>query len=84
MKNKFFDTRKLDELTDEVFEKMPPALNELRDEMRLNFRACIESFLDKMNLVSREEYDVQMAVLDKLKKRIAELESRIDEKNSSQ
>ncbi len=65
----------------EVFRNMPPALGELREECERNFRASMESFLQRMNLVSREEYDIQTAVLEKLRRRVAELEQRLDQEN---
>lgn len=79
---KLFDPQKLDELVREVFSNMPPAFSELREECERNFRAGMESCLQKMNLVSREEYDVQTALLDKLRQRVRDLEQRLDRENA--
>lgn len=78
---RLFDSEKLDRLVREVFRNIPPGLGELREECERNFRVSMESFLQRMNLVSREEYDIQTAVLEKLRQRVAELEQRLDQEN---
>lgn len=78
MKETYFDPQKLDEFVDSVFRNMPSAFGEIREECQRNFRANIESLLQKMDLVSREEYDIQTALLEKLRSRVEELEQRID------
>ncbi len=56
---------------------LPPLATELRDEFERNARASLESLLQKMNLVSREEYDIQVALLERLRLRVTELERRL-------
>ena len=56
---------------------LPPLATELRDEFERNARAGLESLLQKMNLVSREEYDIQVALLERLRQRVTELEQRL-------
>ena len=56
---------------------LPPLAAELRDEFEDNARVGLESLLQKMNLVSREEYDVQVALLERLRLRVTELERQL-------
>ena len=79
MNKKLFDPEKVEQLIQDMLRHVPPAFGELREELQQNFRACIESFLNKMDLVSREEYDIQTALLAKLRKRVQDLEKRLDE-----
>ena len=79
---RLFDSERLDEFARDVFRNMPPAFSELREECERNFRASLESFLHKMNLVSREEYDIQTAVLEKLRQRVHDLEQRLNKQES--
>ena len=56
---------------------LPPLATELRDEFERNARAGLESLLQRMDLVSREEYDVQVALLERLRLRVDELERQL-------
>ena len=46
-------------------------------EVEKNARAMLGSLFAKLDLVTREEFDAQMAVLAKARLRIAELEARV-------
>ena len=48
-----------------------------KQDMEKNMRAILESSFQKMNLVSREEFDVQTALLAKTQQRLNELEQQI-------
>ena len=48
-------------------------------DLRRNFRAMLSSAFTKMDLVSREEYDVQVQVLAKAREKLAALEARVAE-----
>ncbi|WP_455365908.1 ubiquinone biosynthesis accessory factor UbiK [Kaarinaea lacus] len=78
-----FDPKQLDELTDRLVGLLPKGVIEMQKDVEKNIRAMLQSTFAKMDLVTREEFDVQSAVLartreklDKLEKQIAELESK--------
>lgn len=52
-------------------------------DLRRNFRAMLSSAFTKMDLVSREEYDVQVQVLAKAREKLAALEKRVAELEAS-
>ena len=52
-------------------------------DLRRNFRAMLSSAFTKMDLVSREEYDVQVQVLAKAREKLAALEARVAELEAS-
>ncbi|MDQ3511968.1 MAG: accessory factor UbiK family protein [Pseudomonadota bacterium] len=61
------------------------AANDVRDELQQNFKSVLQSGLAKLDLVTREEFEVQRAVLlrtreklDQLQRAVADLESQID------
>ena len=58
---------------------LPPSANDLREDMEQNLRSGLESGLRKMNLVSREEFDIQTAVLLRTREKLEKLESVVDE-----
>jgi len=48
-------------------------------DLRRNIRAMLSSTFTKLDLVSREEYDVQVEVLAKTREKLAALEARVAE-----
>jgi BMFP domain-containing protein YqiC len=56
---------------------MPQGLLSLHQDMEKNLRAAFEATLRKMNLVTREEFEVQKAVLERTRARLETLESRV-------
>jgi ubiquinone biosynthesis accessory factor UbiK len=57
------------------------AANPAKD-LEKNFRALLSSAFTRMELVSREEYDVQVLVLARAREKLAALESRVAELES--
>ncbi len=56
---------------------MPPGLAALKNDLEQNFKAVLQSGLAKLDLVTRQEFDVQAAVLRRSRERLEELEARI-------
>lgn len=69
----------IDEFARRIGERLPPSLQGLRAEIEDVLRAYAEPALQKMNLVAREEYDIQAAVLERLRLRLDVLEKRLEE-----
>lgn len=74
-----FDPQSLEELARRLAETIPPGLNALRSDLEQNFRAVLQSGLAKLELVTREEFDVQAAVLRRSRERLEALERRLAE-----
>lgn len=79
-----FDAKKLDEITDRLMNKLPPGLKIIKDDLKKNFHAVLQSTFSKLDLVSREEFEVQSAVLarsriklESLEKQVATLEAQL-------
>ena len=82
------DLDQLDELARRLSSLVPPGLRgesaqELRAELQQNFRAVLQTGLSRLDLVTREEFEVQRAVLlrtreklDALQQTVAELEAQ--------
>lgn len=80
-----FDPEKLDELVRRVVDVLPEGAGTLEREVRSTLRSVLGAALERMDLVSREEFDVQQAVLERtrdklerLERSVAELEARLD------
>jgi ubiquinone biosynthesis accessory factor UbiK len=48
-------------------------------DLEKNFRGMLSSAFTRLDLVSREEYDVQVQVLARARKKLAALEARVAE-----
>ena len=67
----------INQLVQEIVKGLPPFVGEARKEVEQGIRLGLEALLKKMNLVSREEYDAQVALLHRLLKQVEDLERRI-------
>jgi ubiquinone biosynthesis accessory factor UbiK len=72
-----FDPNSLDELARKLADAIPPGLVALRNDLEQNFKAVLQSGLAKLDLVTRQEFDIQAAVLRRSRERLEELEKRI-------
>lgn len=64
----------LDELAKKLTDFMPSSLQSLQTDIEDNMKSGLESGLRKMNLVTREEFDIQNAVLLRTREKLEALE----------
>jgi ubiquinone biosynthesis accessory factor UbiK len=67
----------LDELARQLAESVPPNLRALGEDLERNFKALLHTGLERMELVTREEFDVQRAVLDRTRTKLEQMEARL-------
>jgi BMFP domain-containing protein YqiC len=74
----------IDKLARRLADSLPESLRAVREELEQNFRAVLRSGLEKLDLVTREEFEVQEAVLartrqqhDALAERLQALEAEL-------
>jgi BMFP domain-containing protein YqiC len=65
-------------LARKLAESVPPGLRSFREELEQNFRGVLKAGLGKMDLVTREEFEVQEAVLARTRSKLNGLEERLD------
>ena len=68
------DLAQLDELARRLSSLVPPGLREGREELQQNFKSVLQAGLGKLDLVTREEFEVQRAVLARTRERLEALE----------
>ncbi len=56
---------------------LPPGLNEMKEDVEKNLRAGLQSTFSNLDLVTREEFDVQGDVLQRALETIRALEARV-------
>ncbi len=69
----------LDELTRKIDEVLPDDLKKGRDRLEKNVRAAAESVFQRLDLVTRNEFDAQSEMLAQSQLRVKELEQRVQE-----
>jgi BMFP domain-containing protein YqiC len=67
----------LDELARQLAESVPQGLKTLGEDLERNFRGLLQAGLERMDLVSRDEFDVQRAVLERTREKLEALETRL-------
>jgi len=71
------NTPKIDEIVRRLVESVPPGIRAVQKDLESNFRAVLRASLTKLDLVSRDEFDAQMRVLERTRARLEELERRV-------
>ena len=77
------DLNHIDDLARRLSQLVPPGLRDSQEELQQTFKSALQAGLAKLDLVTREEFDVQQAVLlrtreklEALERALAALESR--------
>jgi BMFP domain-containing protein YqiC len=73
------DVHSLDQLAHRLATLVPPGLAQAREDMEANFRDVLAHGLRRLDLVTREEFDAQRAVLDRVRGQVAQLEILVSE-----
>ena len=76
---RMIDLAQLDELARRLSNLVPTGLREGREELQQNFKSVLQAGLGKLDLVTREEFDVQRAVLLRTREKLDALEQRLAE-----
>jgi hypothetical protein len=74
----------LEELTKRISSLIPGDVKHLQEDIENNVRSLLQTTLSKMNLVTREEFDVQSAVLQRTREKLEQLEKEFDRLQNSE
>jgi len=69
----------IEDLARKLADAVPQGLKSMREDLEGNFNAVLSAGLEKLDLVTREEFDVQEAVLLRTREKLEALEKRLDE-----
>lgn len=76
------DPKNINEVIQNVIDEMPPGLKNLPFDMQHNFRAAIQGIFERLDLVTREEFDAQCGVLLRTRQKLEVLEAKIKHERS--
>lgn len=82
-----FEPKQFDDLTKKLFASLPTSLQNLENEIQQKFKEILQAAFTRMDLVTRDEFDIQTKVLARTREKLESLQTQVesllmDKKNS--
>ncbi len=74
-----FDPKHFDDLAKKLFSALPDSLQNIEKDIQQKFKEILQATFSKMDLVTRDEFDVQTKVLARTREKLEHLQSQVDE-----
>jgi hypothetical protein len=71
--------KKIEEIAKQVTESIPPSLKNMANDFEDKAKTVLQNKLAQLDVVTREEFDIQTQVLIKTRAKLTELESKLAE-----
>ncbi len=71
------DPKKLEEIARQIADSVPPGVKNMAEEAERKIKQVLQAQLSKLDLVTREEFDIQTQVLIRTREKLEAMESRI-------
>ena len=72
-----FDPKMFDDLAKRLAAVLPPGMKSLQEDMEANFKAVLQSAFSRMDLVTREDFEVQQELLSRTRALVDSLDERV-------
>jgi BMFP domain-containing protein YqiC len=72
-----FDAHFFDDLSKKLAKALPKGVRQACEDVEKNFHTILKAAFGKLDLVTREEFDAQVAVLQRTRKKVDDLEKRL-------
>lgn len=73
------DPKKLEDLAKQIADAVPPGVKNMAEGAETRVKSVLQSQLSKLDLVTREEFDIQSQVLIRTREKLEAMEARIAE-----
>lgn len=73
-----FDPKQFDDLAKKLFAILPDNLQNIDKEIQQKFKEILQAAFARMDLVTREEFDVQIKVLARTREKLEALQGQVD------
>ncbi|ROO24215.1 hypothetical protein SAOR_15510 [Salinisphaera orenii MK-B5] len=70
--------RSIEDIAQRLAQALPPQFGPVRDEVRANFRAVLQSQLSRLDLVPREEFEATREMLAHTRRKLDALEREVE------
>ncbi len=71
--------KKLEDIAKQIHESLPPGIKNVGEEVEKKIKGILQAQLGKLDLVTRDEFEVQTRVLLRTREKLIEMESRIEQ-----
>lgn len=71
--------QKIEQIIQQIQNSLPQGMKDLGKDAEVKFKQVLQSQLTKLDVITREEFEVQTQVLMRTQEKLTELEKRIDE-----
>jgi BMFP domain-containing protein YqiC len=75
------DSKLFDDLATKLFDTLPTSLQNIEKEIQQKFKEVLQATFASMDLVTREEFDIQCKVLARTREKLEQLEQQVDKLN---
>ncbi|ALP54393.1 hypothetical protein Tel_15250 [Candidatus Tenderia electrophaga] len=72
------DPKMLDDMAKKLANSVPAGVRELQQDLEKNFHATLQSTFNKLDLVTREEFEVQSALLARTRAKLDALQNQVE------
>ena len=73
------DPKKIEDVVQSLANALPPGLTAMQADVEKNIRSALSGMFAKLDLVTREEFDVQTQVLQRTREKLELLEKKVTE-----
>jgi BMFP domain-containing protein YqiC len=78
----FMNSNGLDDLAKRLADSVPESLRTFGRDLESNFKAVLQAQLAKLDLVTRQDFDVQAAILERTQAKLTAIEARLKDLES--
>jgi len=72
-----FDPKQFEELAKKLYTALPTSLQNFENEIQQKFKEILQAAFARMDLVTRDEFDVQIKVLARTREKIDTLQAQV-------
>ncbi len=73
------NTTPIEELARKLADAVPEGVRSIQSDLEKSFRSVLQTGIGKLDLVTREEFEVQEAILARTREKLEALETRLQE-----
>lgn len=73
-----FDQKQFDELTKKLFATLPSSFQNFEQEIQQKFKSVLQAGFSQLDLVTREEFDIQAKVLARTREKLEALQEQVN------
>ncbi|KTD38806.1 Membrane fusogenic activity [Legionella moravica] len=74
-----FNTKQFDELAQMLFATLPSSLQNIENDIQQKFKEVLQATFTRMDLITRDEFDVQCKVLARTREKLEQLQKQVDD-----